>query len=175
MAWPQGTLNCVYRQRYVDLIVNPEVKTDLCIPKARSFKAIRDFLNDRDYLEVENADDAFPSPAGATAKTFQDPSQRPETWSFTSESLQSFYLKRLVGGGALSGFTRSTGVFATKACPTEHNPEFTMLEFYTAYADYNDLMDLTEELFRVIGQSVFDTLQFPYTHVVDGEEKRRDI
>ncbi|GJL77640.1 MAG: lysine--tRNA ligase [Nitrospinaceae bacterium] len=156
-----------YRQRYVDLIVNPEVK-DLFIARSRIIQSLRGFLNERDYLEVETP--MMQSiPGGATAKPFKT-HHNALNMELYLRIAPELYLKRLVVGGIERVYEINRN-FRNEGISTEHNPEFTMLEFYTAYVDYNDLMDLTEEMFRYVAQSVFDTLTFPYTHRVDGKEK----
>ncbi len=155
-----------YRQRYVDLIVNPEVK-QIFIHRSRIIQAIRQFLNDRDYLEVETP--MMQSiPGGATAKPFKT-HHNALNMELYLRVAPELYLKRLVVGGMERVFEINRN-FRNEGISTEHNPEFTMLEFYTAYADYNDLMDLTEEMFRYIGQTVFNTLTFEYKHRVEGKE-----
>ena len=156
-----------YRQRYVDLIVNPEVK-QIFVYRSQIIQAIRNFLNDRDYLEVETPM-MHSIPGGATAKPFKT-HHNALNMELYLRVAPELYLKRLVVGGMERVYEINRS-FRNEGISTEHNPEFTMLEFYTAYVDYNDLMDLTEELLRYIGEQVFNTLQFPYTHVVDGEEQ----
>jgi len=154
-----------YRQRYVDLIVNPEVK-QIFVYRSKIIQAIRDFLNDRDYLEVETPM-MHSIPGGATAKPFKT-HHNALNMELYLRIAPELYLKRLVVGGMERVYEINRS-FRNEGISTEHNPEFTMLEFY--YVDYNDLMDLTEELLRTIGEKVFNTLKFAYTYVVDGEER----
>ena len=156
-----------YRQRYVDLIVNPEVK-EVFVARSKIIQAIRKFLNERDYLEVETP--MMQSiPGGATAKPFKT-HHNALNMELYLRIAPELYLKRLVVGGMERVYEINRN-FRNEGISTEHNPEFTMLEFYTAYVDYNDLMDLTEEMFRYVAQSVFKKLDFPYTHTFQGEER----
>ncbi|MCK8515676.1 lysine--tRNA ligase [Methylonatrum kenyense] len=133
-----------YRQRYVDLIVNPEVR-DVFVVRSRLIQQIRDFLNERRFLEVETPMMQV-IPGGATARPFVTHHNALDMPLYLRVAPE-LYLKRLVVGG----FDRVYEInrnFRNEGVSTRHNPEFTMLEFYQAYADYHDLMDLTEELLR---------------------------
>ncbi len=139
-----------YRQRYVDLIVNPEVRKVFKI-RALIVQSIRDFLNQKDFLEVETP--IMQSiPGGATAKPFKT-FHNVLNMELYLRIAPELYLKRLVVGG-LERVYEINKSFRNEGISTDHNPEFTMLEFYMAYADYNDLMELTEELFCFLAKKI---------------------
>lgn len=137
-----------YRKRYLDLIVNQESK-DIFIKRSKIVKAIRDFFTDRDFLEVETPM-MHPIVGGATAKpfeTFHNALDMPLFLRIAPE----LYLKRLVVGGMERVFELNRN-FRNEGVSTKHNPEFTMIEWYMAYADYNVLMDMIEELVVTIAK-----------------------
>lgn len=159
-----------YRQRYVDLIANPEVK-QVFVYRSKIIHAIRQFLVERDYLEVETPM-MQPIPGGATARPFKTHHNALDMDLYLRVAPELF-LKRLVVGGMDRVFEINRN-FRNEGISTEHNPEFTMLEFYTAYADYRDLMDLTEELFRYIAETVFGTFAFACTSEGDDGVEKED-
>lgn len=147
-----------YRQRYVDLIVNPEVRKVFKI-RAEIIQLVRDFLNKKDFLEVETPM-MQPIPGGAAAKPFKT-FHNALNMELYLRIAPELYLKRLVVGG-LERVYEINKSFRNEGVSTYHNPEFTMLEFYMAYADYNDLMTLTEELFvylakKIVGAMLLET------------------
>jgi lysyl-tRNA synthetase, class II len=142
-----------YRQRYVDLIVNPDVKKTF-IMRSRIIQAIRSFLNARGYLEVETP--MMQSiPGGATAKPFKTHHNALNMDLFLRIAPE-LYLKRLLVGGFERVYEINRN-FRNEGISTRHNPEFTMLEFYTAYADYRDLIDMTELMISSISREVLGT------------------
>jgi len=147
-----------YRQRYLDLIANPEVRS-IFVKRSRIISEIRTFLEARGYLEVETPM-MQPVAGGATArpfKTFHEALGIPLYLRIAPE----LYLKRLVVGGFDRVFEINRN-FRNEGISTQHNPEFTMLEFYQAYSNYSDLMDLTEELLRTVTLAVNGSLQVEY-------------
>lgn len=147
-----------YRQRYLDLIVNEDSrKTFLIRSKAVNF--IRNFLIEREYLEVETPM-MHPIPGGATARPFATHHNALDMELFLRVAPE-LYLKRLVVGGFERVFEINRN-FRNEGVSTRHNPEFTMLEFYQAYADYNDLMDLTEAMLRGLAEEILGSTQVPY-------------
>lgn len=147
-----------YRQRYLDLIMNPGVR-DIFINRARIIRAFRDYLLEQGFLEVETPM-MQPIPGGAEAtpfKTFHNALGMELFLRIAPE----LYLKRLVIGGVDRVFEINRN-FRNEGVSSRHNPEFTMLEFYAAYATYDDLMNFTEEMFRFVTQRVFGATHFTY-------------
>lgn len=147
-----------YRQRYIDLIAN-ESSRDIFIKRSKIIAQIRQFLVTRDFLEVETPMMQV-IPGGATARPFVTHHNALDMSLFLRISPE-LYLKRLVVGGFEKVFELNRS-FRNEGISTRHNPEFTMLEFYQAYADYHDLMDLTEILLRELALSIVGSLQIPY-------------
>ncbi|WP_313551958.1 lysine--tRNA ligase [Pseudomonas sp.] len=147
-----------YRQRYVDLIVNDDVRHTFRV-RSQVIAHIRQFLRDRDFLEVETPM-LQTIPGGAAAKPFETHHNALDIDMFLRIAPE-LYLKRLVVGGFERVFEINRN-FRNEGVSTRHNPEFTMLEFYQAYADYEDNMDLTEELFRELAMAVLGTTDVPY-------------
>jgi lysyl-tRNA synthetase class 2 len=145
-----------YRQRYVDLIVNPESR-DVFIKRSRIVNLIRGFMAGRDFLEVETPM-MQPIPGGAAARPFITHHNALDMQLFLRIAPE-LYLKRLVVGGLERVFEINRN-FRNEGISVRHNPEFTMMEFYQAYATYEELMDFTEELFCHVAQVVLGTLDF---------------
>jgi lysyl-tRNA synthetase, class II len=147
-----------YRQRHLDLLVNPEIR-EIFLKRSRIIGEIRRFLESKGYLEVETPM-MQPVAGGAAAKpfrTFHEALGIPLFLRIAPE----LYLKRLVVGGFDRVFEINRN-FRNEGISTQHNPEFTMLEFYQAYSDYRDLMGLTEELLQSVVSSVQGSLQVEY-------------
>lgn len=149
-----------YRQRYVDLIMNDEARR---VFRTRSIviDAIRDYLTDRDFLEVETPM-LHPIPGGAAAKPFVTHHNALDLEMFLRIAPE-LYLKRLVVGGFERVFEINRN-FRNEGLSTRHNPEFTMIEFYQAYADYRDLMDTTEDMLRYVANRALGSTRFVNTH-----------
>lgn len=147
-----------YRQRYVDLIVNEEVRHTFRV-RSQVIAHIRRFLNERGFLEVETPM-LQTIPGGAAAKPFETHHNALDMQMFLRIAPE-LYLKRLVVGGFEKVFEINRN-FRNEGVSTRHNPEFTMLEFYQAYADYRDNMHLTEELFRELALAVLGSTDVPY-------------
>ncbi|WP_096087345.1 lysine--tRNA ligase [Agaribacterium haliotis] len=139
-----------YRQRYVDLIANPEVRATFIL-RSKIVQFIRNYLNGRDFLEVETPM-LQAIPGGATARPFVTHHNALDIDMYLRIAPE-LYLKRLVVGGFERVYEINRN-FRNEGLSTRHNPEFTMLEFYQAYADYNDLMDLTEDMLRKLAENV---------------------
>jgi lysyl-tRNA synthetase class 2 len=147
-----------YRQRYIDLIVNEEVRKKF-FTRTRIISLIRQFLVQRDFIEVETPM-MQPIPGGATALPFKTHHNALDIDLYLRIAPE-LYLKRLLVGGIERVFEINRN-FRNEGISTQHNPEFTMLEFYQAYADFEDFMDLTEEMLCYICHEVFNTLKVPY-------------
>ena len=139
-----------YRQRYIDLIVNPEVK-DTFVKRSQIIKEIRKFLDGRDFMEVETPM-LVANAGGAAARPFNTHYNALDEDVKLRISLE-LYLKRLIVGG-LERVYEIGRVFRNEGVDTRHNPEFTLMELYQAYTDYNGMMDLTEEMYRHIAMEV---------------------
>jgi lysyl-tRNA synthetase, class II len=139
-----------YRQRYLDLIVNPETR-EVFKKRVEIIRLIREFLSNRGYMEVETPM-MQPVPGGATAKPFKTHHNALDMDLYLRIAPE-LYLKRLLVGGFEKVFEINRN-FRNEGLSTRHNPEFTMLEFYQAYATYHDLMDLTEEMISWLAHEV---------------------
>jgi len=147
-----------YRQRYVDLIANPQVH-QIFVTRSRIISAIRLFLIEKGFLEVETPM-MHPIPGGAAARPFVTHHNALGADLYLRIAPE-LYLKRLIVGGFPRVFEINRN-FRNEGISTIHNPEFTMLEFYQAYADYNDLIALTEELLTQLAQQILGTTTFDY-------------
>ena len=161
-----------YRQRYVDLIMNEEVK-ETFIKRSKIITEIRKFLDAKDFMEVETPM-LVHNAGGAAARPFET------HFNALNEDLKlrislELPLKRLIVGG-LERVYELGRVFRNEGLDTRHNPEFTLMELYQAYTDYHGMMDLTEEMFRHLAQTVNGSLQVTYgEHVMDLEKPFRRI
>ena len=150
-----------YRQRYTDLIMNADVK-DTFIKRSKIIAAIRKFLAEKDFMEVETPM-LVSNAGGAAARPFET------HFNALGEDLKlrislELYLKRLIVGG-LERVYEIGRVFRNEGLDTRHNPEFTLMELYQAYTDYNGMMDLTEEMYRYVAQEVLGTTTITYQGV----------
>ncbi len=150
-----------YRQRYVDLIMNPEVK-DTFIKRSKILSAIRRYLDGEGFMEVETPM-LVSNAGGAAARPFET------HFNALNEDLKlrislELYLKRLIVGG-LEKVYEIGRVFRNEGLDTRHNPEFTLMELYQAYTDYNGMMDLTEKLYRHVAQEVLGTTKIVYNGI----------
>lgn len=147
-----------YRQRYLDLITNEEARR-VFVTRTKIIQAIREFFINEGYLEVETPM-MHSIPGGASAKPFETHHNALDMQMFLRIAPE-LYLKRLVVGGFEKVFEINRN-FRNEGLSTRHNPEFTMLEFYEAYRDYNYLMGFTEKLLREVAQKVLGTTQISY-------------
>ena len=147
-----------YRQRYLDLIVNPEVR-DTFVKRSQILRKIRRFLDDRGFMEVETPM-LVPNAGGAAARPFETHYNALDEDVKLRISLE-LYLKRLIVGG-LEKVYEIGRVFRNEGVDTRHNPEFTLMELYQAYTDYNGMMDLTEDMFRHLAKVVCGSTTITY-------------
>lgn len=153
-----------YRQRYVDLIVNPDVQKTF-ISRSRIIQSMRRYLDERGYLEVETPT-LHAIAGGASARPFVTHHNALDMELYMRIAIE-LHLKRLIVGG-LEKVYEIGRVYRNEGISTRHNPEFTMIELYEAYADYEDIMRLTEELIAHIAQEVLGTTKITYQgHEVD--------
>jgi lysyl-tRNA synthetase class 2 len=150
-----------YRQRYVDLIMNPEVKQTF-VKRSQIIKEIRNFLDARDFMEVETPM-LVSNAGGAAARPFETHYNALDEDVKLRISLE-LYLKRLIVGG-LERVYEIGRVFRNEGVDTRHNPEFTLMELYQAYTDYEGMMELTESMFRYLAQKVCGTTTITYNGI----------
>ena len=150
-----------YRQRYVDLIMNPEVR-DTFIKRSHIISSIRRYLDSQGFLEVETPM-LVSNAGGAAARPFETHFNALGE-DFKLRISLELYLKRLIVGG-LERVYEIGRVFRNEGLDTRHNPEFTLMELYQAYTDYNGMMDLTENLYRHVAQEVLGTTTITYNGV----------
>lgn len=153
-----------YRQRYTDLIMNEEVK-ETFVKRSKIISAIRRYLDDQGFMEVETPM-LVSNAGGAAARPFETHFNALDEDVKLRISLE-LYLKRLIVGG-MERVYEIGRVFRNEGLDTRHNPEFTLMELYQAYTDYNGMMDLTENMFRYVAQEVCGTTTIPYgEHMID--------
>jgi lysyl-tRNA synthetase class 2 len=159
-----------FRQRYVDLIMNPGVR-EVFVRRSAVIREIRRYLDDRGYMEVETP--VLQTIAGgALARPFRTHHNALDIDLYLRIALE-LYLKRLVVGGIPRVYELSR-IFRNEGISSHHNPEFTMLEFYQAYSDYNDLMDMSEEMITRIAETVTGSRQVRYgEHLLDFDRWQR--
>ena len=150
-----------YRQRYVDLIINPEVK-ETFIKRSKIIRAIRKYLDGEGFMEVETPM-LVANAGGASARPFET------HFNALNEDLKlrislELYLKRLIVGG-LDRVYEIGRVFRNEGLDTRHNPEFTLMELYQAYTDYHGMMDLTENMYRYVANEVLGTTKIVYNGI----------
>ncbi len=150
-----------YRQRYVDLIMNPEVK-DTFIKRSKILSAVRRYLDGEGFMEVETPM-LVSNAGGAAARPFETHFNALDE-DFKLRISLELYLKRLIVGG-MERVYEIGRVFRNEGLDTRHNPEFTLMELYQAYTDYHGMMDLTENLYRHVAQEVLGTTTIVYNDV----------
>lgn len=150
-----------YRQRYTDLIMNAEVK-DTFVKRSKIISAIRKYLGNEGFLEVETPM-LVANAGGAAARPFETHFNALDEDLKLRISLE-LYLKRLIVGG-LERVYEIGRVFRNEGLDTRHNPEFTLMELYQAYTDYNGMMDLTENLYRYVAKEVLGTTTIVYNGI----------
>ncbi len=150
-----------YRQRYVDLIVNPEVK-DTFVKRSQIISSIRRYLDTQGFIEVETPM-LVSNAGGAAARPFVTHSNALDE-DFKLRISLELYLKRLIVGG-LERVYEIGRVFRNEGVDTRHNPEFTLMELYQAYTDYNGMMELTENMYRYVAKEVLGTTKITYNGV----------
>ena len=151
-----------YRQRYVDLIMNPEVK-DTFVKRSKIIKEIRNFLDGRGFMEVETPM-LVSNAGGAAARPFETHYNALDEDVKLRISLE-LYLKRLIVGG-LERVYEIGRVFRNEGVDTRHNPEFTLMELYQAYTDYEGMMELTESMFRYLAEKVCGSAVLSYNGTI---------
>ena len=156
-----------YRQRYVDLVMNPEVK-DTFIKRSRIISAIRRYLDGQGFMEVETPM-LVQNAGGAAARPFETHFNALDEDIKLRISLE-LYLKRLIVGG-MERVYEIGRVFRNEGLDTRHNPEFTLMELYQAYTDYHGMMDLTENLYRYVAREVLGSMKIVYNGVEMDLEK----
>lgn len=147
-----------YRQRYVDLIVNPEVKNTF-ITRTKAIKAIREYLDERDFLEVETPN-LNTIAGGASARPFITHHNTLDIDMYLRIA-NELYLKRLIVGGFERVYEMGR-MFRNEGMDVNHNPEYTAIELYQAYADYNDMMRITEEIVAFMAEKALGTTKINY-------------
>ena len=150
-----------YRQRYVDLIMNPEVK-DTFVKRSQIISTIRRYLDGQGFMEVETPM-LVSNAGGAAARPFVTHSNALDE-DFKLRISLELYLKRLIVGG-LERVYEIGRVFRNEGVDTRHNPEFTLMELYQAYTDYNGMMDLTENMYRYVANEVLGTTKISYNGI----------